>query len=85
MRNRDTSNREQADDCACNPVRYDLLRFSNFVTNRYDFVTIQIRFIRPDFALILSSFVYIEDEIWSDETDWNRNLGYDALQFRYNL
>ncbi len=47
-------------------IHYDLLRFSNFVTNSLRF---PIRFTRPDLTPVLSSFVYIESEIWSDETD----------------
>ncbi len=54
--------------------RYGLLRFSNFVTIRYDSLRFSIRFIRPSFALVFSSLLYIESESWSDETDWNRNL-----------
>ncbi len=67
-----------------------------FVTICYDFpislriVTISlrflIRFIRPDSALVFSSSVYIQRQIWSDETDWDRNLGYDySLRFCYDF
>ncbi len=53
---------------------YDCLQFSNFVTHSLRF---PIRFNRPDLTPIFSSFVYIDGGIWSDETDWNRNLGRD--------
>ncbi len=66
-------------------IHYDLFQFYYFVTNRYDFVTTPIRFMRPDFALVFSSFLYIEGETWSDETDRNRNLSYNSLRFRYNF
>ncbi len=69
--------------------RYDLLRFYSFVTISLRF---PIRFIRPSLSPVFSSLLYIEDEIWSDEADRNRNLGslrfvaicYD-FQFRYEF
>ncbi len=63
-------------------IRYDFvtisLRFFIFVTNPNEIVTeisTPIRFIRPSLVPVFSSCVYIEDGIWSDETDWKRNLG----------
>ena len=39
---------------------------------------------------MFSLLLYIEGGIWSDETDWNRNLGYDFvtnydLLLRYDI
>ncbi len=57
--------------------RYDFVTILQF---RYDFVTTPIRFIRPSLSLVFPSFVYVEGEIWSNETDGNRNLSSDLFR-----
>ncbi len=54
------------------PIRYKFVTIFQF---RYESLQFPIRFIRPSLVPVISSFVYIEGGIWSDETDRNRNLG----------
>ncbi len=52
------------------------LRFLSFVTIS---LRILIRFIRPSFAPVFSLFVYIDGEIWSDETDWKIEISVTKI------
>jgi len=67
-------------------IRYKFVTMFEF---RYESLRFLIRFMRPSLVPVISSFVYIVGGIWSDKTDWHRNLSssirYDSLRFRYDF